>query len=190
MPSVSGRCTLFPESGPWLLTVFFQGIVLWSTVFWKVLRLLSLCQTLGHSEVREQSCKCRNVYVKELKAELKEKSICEPWLWLFAGCDSLWDKWILGQWKSGPDILFHCHNLTTSPLTNVKLRSPKRKGKSRWLDCSGQEAGNQSWLLSFLHLSSSPCNLWPSFVYPLKILEIFLFLSSLLSPSFLIWNVQ
>lgn len=56
--NVSGRCTLFPETGLWFLTILFQTLALWSAVLWKVLRLLLLCQTLVRSEVREQSCTC------------------------------------------------------------------------------------------------------------------------------------
>lgn len=41
----------------WWLTVLLQGPVLWRALLWKVPRLLSLCQALGHSEVREQRCK-------------------------------------------------------------------------------------------------------------------------------------
>lgn len=73
-----------------------------------------------------------SIYVMEKNAELKQKIRRETWLWLFAGCDGVWDKLIVDQWKSGPFILFHCHSLTTSPLKNVSLSSPRRKGKNRW----------------------------------------------------------
>lgn len=38
LPNISERCALSSEPSPWLVTVLFQGMVLQSTVLWKVLR--------------------------------------------------------------------------------------------------------------------------------------------------------